>query len=232
MAETANLDLPLLADGQARKHITVNEALIRLDQLVMLAALSRTLATPPGAPSEGDRYIVPVGATDAWAGRASQIAVAVNGGWDFIVPLIGWRAFVEDEGAEVIYAAGAWQTLTLPAAPSGAITVVEFEHQLTAGGAQVTTGQIPAGSLVLGVTARVQQAITGVAGWALGVTEADTRYGSGLATGAGAGIVAVVGAPLAYGANIGLRLTPQGGTFTGGRVKFNIHRLTFAPPPA
>ena len=36
MAETANLDLPLLAAGQAGKHITVNEALTRIDQLVML----------------------------------------------------------------------------------------------------------------------------------------------------------------------------------------------------
>ena len=50
---------------------------------------------------------------------------------------------------------------------SGAVSVVEFEHQLTAGGAQVTTGQIPAGSLVLAVTARVQQAIEAVDGWTL-----------------------------------------------------------------
>ena len=227
MAETANLDLPLLADGQARKHITVNEALTRLDHLVMLAVRSRTLATPPSSPLEGHRYIVPVGASGSWAGRATQIAIVVNGGWDFVVPLAGWRAFVEDEGADVVYAAGVWSSLTLPAAPSGAITVVEFEHQLAAGGAQVTTGKIPAG-----VTARVQQAITGVSGWSLGVSEADTRYGSGLATGAGAGIVSVVGAPLAYSASIGLRLTPQGGNFTGGRVKFNVHRLTFSPPPA
>jgi len=232
MAETANLDLPLLAAGQAGKHITVNEALTRIDQLVMLGVISRTLATPPASPTEGDRYIVPTGATGSWSGRTAQVAVVVNGGWDFIAPRNGWRAFVDAEGAEVVYSAGVWSTLTLPAAASGSVSVVEFEHQLTAGGAQVTTGQIPAGSLVLAVTARVQQAITGVAGWSLGVTEADTRYGSGLATGAGAGIVGVTGAPLAYRANIGLRLTPSGGTFTGGRVKFNIHRMTFAAPPA
>ncbi|MDF2232965.1 DUF2793 domain-containing protein [Albimonas sp. CAU 1670] len=232
MAETANLDLPLLSDSQARKHITVNEALTRLDHLVMMAAISRTLATPPVSPADGNRYIVPTGASGAWAGRTSDVAIFVNGGWDFITPLTGWRAYVEDEAAEVVHAAGVWSVLTLPAAPSGAITVVEFEHQLSAGGAQSTTGQIPAGSLVLGVTARVQQAITGAAGWSLGVVEAETRYGEGLAVGAGAGIVSVTGAPLAYSSSVALRLTPEGGNFTGGRVKFNIHRLTFAAPPA
>lgn len=230
MAETPNLDLPLLADGQARKHVTVNEALVRLDRLVMLAVKSRTLQTPPSAPAEGDRYVVPAGATGAWSGHVARIAIFVNGGWDFAAPLAGWRAFVEDEAAEVVHNAGVWSQLTLPPTVSGAITVVEFEHQLTAGGAQVTAGQIPAGSLVLAVTARVMQQVTGASGWSLGVTEAETRYGSGLATGAGAAIVSVPGAPLAYSANIGLRLTPTGGNFAAGRVKFNIHRMTFAAP--
>lgn len=230
MAETSNLTLPLLAAGQAQKHVTVNEALSRLDLLVMLAVKSRTLAAPPASPAEGDRYAVPAGGQDAWAGRDQMVAAFLNGGWDFIQPFAGWRAFVEDEGAEVTFAAGVWTELTAPTAGSGEISVLEFEHAIGAGGAQETTGLIPAGSIVFGVTARIVEAVTGASGWSLGVPGAETRYGTGYGTDAGLGLRCVTGAPLAYPQDIPLTLTPEGGDFTGGRIRFNIHRLLLEPP--
>jgi hypothetical protein len=39
--------------------------------------ISSTLTTPPSTPADGDRYIVPTGATGAWAGHAGMMAV-----WD------------------------------------------------------------------------------------------------------------------------------------------------------
>ena len=46
MADTTNLTLPLLAASQAQKHVTVNEALSRLDGMVQLRLLSISTATP------------------------------------------------------------------------------------------------------------------------------------------------------------------------------------------
>ena len=48
--ESARLGLPYLAAGQMQKHVTVNEALTRLDALVQCRAASRTVATAPAAP--------------------------------------------------------------------------------------------------------------------------------------------------------------------------------------
>ena len=47
MADTTNLTLPLLAASQAQKHVTVNEALTRLDGAVQLRLRSRVLTDPP-----------------------------------------------------------------------------------------------------------------------------------------------------------------------------------------
>ena len=73
---TPNLGLPTLAQGQAQKEIAHNEALLRLDALVQTSVESRALATPPGSPANGDRWIVPSGATGVWAGHTAQIALS------------------------------------------------------------------------------------------------------------------------------------------------------------
>ncbi len=232
MAETANLSLPLLAAGQAQKHVTLNEALFRLDHLLMLSVASRALAVPPSSAQEGIRYAVPTGSTGAWSGRTGQLAIWTNGGWDFIFPRIGWRAYVEDEALEVVFKGGIWTELERPVFASGMISVLEFEHQIVEGDGQVTAGRIPAGSLVFGVTARVLQTIGGVAGWSMGTADATGRFGSSLPVEAGASVRGATAAPLAYAAETPLRLTPEGGSFTNGRLKLNVHYLVLPAPSA
>ncbi|SET83724.1 DUF2793 domain-containing protein [Oceanicella actignis] len=231
MVETANLSLPLLAAGQAQKHVTVNEALTRLDSLFMLAVESRAVMSPPAGAAEGDRYIVPAGASGDWAGRDGDIAVFVNGGWDFVTPRTGWRAFVADEGLDAVFAWGVW---SVPAAAAGGaqMSVLQFDHAIAPGGAQDTAGLIPAGAIVMGVTARVIGAIGGVTGWSLGVAGAPTRYGAGLPTALNAAAAAGCGGPLAYPQATPLRLTPEGGDFAGGQLRIAIHHLTLTVPDA
>lgn len=77
-----------------------------------LSALSRALATPPASPADGATYIVAASPTDAWAGRAGQVAVWVpgtpTGAWVFGVPRTGWLAFIEDEAKLAAFYGGAW----------------------------------------------------------------------------------------------------------------------------
>lgn len=80
MTDTAKLGLPLIQAAQAQKHVTVNEALARIDALVQLTLGSVTLTAPPGVPGEGDAYGVPAGATGGWAGKDRQVALYLNGG--------------------------------------------------------------------------------------------------------------------------------------------------------
>lgn len=103
MSDTPNLSLPLLAAGQAQKHVTHNEALQALDTLLHCAVLDRDLATPPAAPDEGERYIVAAGSSGAWNGRAGQIAAWRNGAWAYHVPAAGFLVYLVDEATLLLH---------------------------------------------------------------------------------------------------------------------------------
>lgn len=55
-------------------------------------AISDTETAPPGAPANGDRYLIPSGATGAWSGKTDQIATwkAAESAWSFTIPLDGY----------------------------------------------------------------------------------------------------------------------------------------------
>jgi len=78
--------------------------------VVGLSVKDRDLGTPPARPVDGDRYLIPVGATGVWSGRIGQIAVRVGGAWEFHVPKVGWLCFIEDEGALSVFTAAGWST--------------------------------------------------------------------------------------------------------------------------
>ncbi len=108
MTTSPNLALPYLEAAQSQKHVTHNEALVRLDALVMLAILDRDLTAPPGSPAEGARYLVASGATGAWAGQDGRIAAWQDGAWAHYTPQTGWLAWIADESALFIFDGAAW----------------------------------------------------------------------------------------------------------------------------
>ena len=59
--------------------------------------LDKDLASPPGSPSDGNRYIVAASPTGAWAGQAGKVAAWQDGAWAFHAPRTGWLAWVADE---------------------------------------------------------------------------------------------------------------------------------------
>ncbi|KQP60885.1 DUF2793 domain-containing protein [Methylobacterium sp. Leaf112] len=113
MAQTTpHLALPLLAAGQAGKHVTHNEALLALDALVHLACRDRDLSAPPTDPAEGDRYLVTAPQpSGAWAGLSGQIAAFGDGVWTGLVPRTGWLAYVADEDAFYRFDGTGWRRL-------------------------------------------------------------------------------------------------------------------------
>ena len=89
MDTTSNLNLPFIMAAQAQKHVTHNEALRALDAVVQLMVLDKDLASPPGSPGEGARYIVAASPTGAWSGQAGKIAAFQDGAWAFYAPAGG-----------------------------------------------------------------------------------------------------------------------------------------------
>ena len=110
---SARLGLPYLAAGQLQKHVTLNEALTRLDALTQTAVVSRTTAAQPAAPADGALYILPTGATGAaWGGRpAGSLMRAEAGGWLAVEAPDGLLAVVLDSEEVLVRRAGAWAPL-------------------------------------------------------------------------------------------------------------------------
>lgn len=123
MSTSSNLALPYLAGGQAQKHVTVNEALLRLDALTQLVAEAALTSAEPADPVDGALYILPPGKTgDAWGAMANHaLAYWRDGVWEEIAPRTGWRAYAKDIGAILVFTGAAWLDA---AAASGAWRVI------------------------------------------------------------------------------------------------------------
>jgi hypothetical protein len=111
MSQSTNLALPYLGASQSQKHVTVNESLRFLDVLVQIAIKSAALSAPPGAPADGQRWIIGPAPTGLWVGRATQIAAWQDGAWVFYAPKDGWLAWNEATLNSLVFSAGAWVSL-------------------------------------------------------------------------------------------------------------------------
>lgn len=190
MSDTTRLQLPLIAAAQAQKHVTHNEAIMRLDGLVQMTAKSYTTSAQPGSPSDGDLYLLPSGKTGADWGGYSNYAVAhyYDGIWHQYHPNQGWTCFVQDTAKLYYYTGSAWAQC----APISLITRQRF----TSGSGTYTT---PAGCRQL----RIRMKGGGGGGGGSGSTGpndgsagGDTSFNSVVAKGGAAGSSAtgVVGA--------------------------------------
>ncbi len=109
--QTPSLALSYLLPDQAQKHVTVNEALGALDDLVQARILSATLLAPPASPAEGDAYIPAATATGQWAGHENDVAVFRDGAWNFHAPNPGWQVWSLADNSILLFTNNQWQPL-------------------------------------------------------------------------------------------------------------------------
>lgn len=107
---SARLALNYLAAGQMQSHVTLNEALTRLDALVQCRVISRSQASQPAEPEDGDLFILPAGATGtAWSELTTGALVRFEAGyWATVAVPQGLLAMVADEARYVVWQDGAW----------------------------------------------------------------------------------------------------------------------------
>lgn len=235
MSDTHNFALPLLASNQAQKHVTMNEALTRLDALSAPSVLSADLTTPPESPAENDAYVIPVAASEAWAGHENELAFFSNGGWSFATPKAGWRVWVTERGEAIVFSGDAWLRDPVGPIEHGAYMragVIVADIPVAPGFGFDADLSIPDRAVVVGVTGRVVSTIAGpnLTGWRLGVSGATDRYGSSIGLPKNSVVNGVTSAPLAYYALTPLRVEPEGGSFAEGEVRLAIHYLALTPP--
>ncbi len=99
----------------------MNANLLRLSRLGFHpSVLSATTTAPPGSPISGSGYIIPSGATGAWAGKTGQVAVWDGAAWAYAAPRDGWTMHVDGAGLTT-YDNGIWsQANVVTAAGVGA----------------------------------------------------------------------------------------------------------------
>jgi Protein of unknown function (DUF2793) len=241
------LNLPYILPAQAQKHVTHNEAIRLLDIIVQLAVGSRTLTVPPAMPEVGERYIVAAGATGAWAGKATQIAVWGETGWIYVVPLAGWQAYVTVEAADVTFDGVAWNALGLPtqlpllglnaaASATNRLTVAAAATLLNHDGAghQVKVNKAGVGdtaSLLFqtGFSGRAEMGLAGEDNFSIKVSADGAGFATALVVDAATGLVTLP-QPLRLGGQAGDPVGPVNGTFwlntTTGEVKLQTAGAT------
>ncbi|MFQ8433714.1 DUF2793 domain-containing protein [Amaricoccus sp. W119] len=245
MATSTHLLLPYLASSQAQKHVTHNEALRLLDELVQLAVVDRDRTAPPSSPADGARYLVAGGATGLWAGWDGSVAMFSDGTWVRLLPRPGWICWVEAESVALVWTGSAWTDLVsamgliargaeveVATGPAGFSTGMAVREQLISGlsGTSVEPSiTVPNRGILLGVTTRVTTAITGATSFSCGIAGEATKFGSLLGIAAGSTNIGVIG-PTAVYADTPVVLTAAGGAFTVGAVRIAIRFLTCAAP--
>jgi hypothetical protein len=243
---TTNLLLPWLLAAQAQKHVTHNEALRRLDGITQLAVLDRDLTAPPASPADGACWIVAAGASGDWSGWDGDVAMWSDGAWLRLPARIGWRAWAIDEGKLLVRTAAGWIALEagggggstpgsdvdVAVGPAGGTTGLAVAEELLSGlsGAFVeSTVVIPNRAVVIGVSSRTVAAITGASSYDCGLAGEAAKFGGSLGVAAGSTNAGVIG-PQGFYADTPVRLTANGGSFTGGAVRIAIHYLTVGIP--
>ncbi|GHB36541.1 ribonuclease III [Pseudovibrio japonicus] len=243
---TTHLQLPFLAAAQAQKHVTHNEALALIDLVVQLCVVSNDMGAPPDAPEEGERYIVPVGATGAFAGHDGEVAAFDGGAWRFLVPVDGWAAWVQSFGAMLVFSGGSWRGLSSVAGlgvddvTGGAAFQQEVsvlcESEYKAQSQFVTVDElisvsgsfaesslvIPSRAIVFCASTCVVEAVTGASSYGCGIAGETSKFGGLLGVAKGSNNAGVIG-PSAYYSDTPLRLTANGGSFTGGKIRLSLH---------
>ena len=235
--KTPLLGMDYLMPEQAQKHVTINDALRRLDGLVQLSVIDRSRTAPPSDPQNGDRYLIAANATGAWQRHDAKLALYEDTGWAFIAPQAGWSLWDAADEVLLVFDGTDWKPLaadTTPATPT-TIEIVStsfFETQEAVFDLASEDGvlQIPSHITLLGVTARVLDKITGPSNWKLGTDVADARFGHGLLTAKGAEIIGPADPPAVYWTGETIALTPGHGRFTGGRVAVAIHFIRLPLP--
>ena len=126
--QTPKLSLPLIQAAQAQKHVTHNEAIELLDMLTQLTVEAVGTTTPPGSPNEGQTWVVGASATGDWAGHDDDLASWRGGGWLFLTPRNGWRAWSKAVDNFSVYYDGMWRDLPGSGGGTGGSGPVDFNN--------------------------------------------------------------------------------------------------------
>lgn len=98
--------------GESGWNDDMDDNLKRIGTLLGLSVKDRSLSTPPGTLTDGDRYLVSSGSSGDWAGHDSDVALWDDNlsSWVFYTPKVGWLCYVENEDKLCVYKNTGWSS--------------------------------------------------------------------------------------------------------------------------
>jgi hypothetical protein len=105
------------------------------------------LATPPGTPAQGDRYLIIATATGAWTGQENKITEWNGSTWVFYTPNEGWVTRVEAENLLYSFDGSSWGNLGSAVSHSALLNLTNDDHlqYLPRSGVRPMTGALDMG---------------------------------------------------------------------------------------
>src|SRR5690606_20719573 len=109
---TPNLMLPEVPRAIRNASPAINAGMLTIDAILQPAVISRAVSSQPTDPVQGDRYIIPGGASGVWNAHPGHIAYYGPNGWQYLVPRPGWLVWSIADGSFYVYTNGEWQEWT------------------------------------------------------------------------------------------------------------------------
>lgn len=122
--------------GASNWDAWMNPNMALLDRVIFLDVVQRDLNTPPGSPTNGQRWHVGSSPTGAWGGQAGKIAVRSNSAWVFITPKEGWLMTSQADAGKLYKYQGSAFTQVGGSPTENVVLVVAVSDEATA----ITTG--------------------------------------------------------------------------------------------
>ena len=140
---------------------TLQTDVLQNEQLNYFAAWSNAVVqtvgdnSPPGSPTDGQRYVIGTSPSGAWSGKAKYLAV-YRGGWQFYAPYSGARVTNLGDSKIYTYSASAWAEYTIPTSA----TADNVSYDNTASGLSATDAQAAIDQLAAGGVPHIVTTIT------------------------------------------------------------------------
>lgn len=127
-----------------------------LQVLVQANVINQTLTIPPGSPTNGDSYVVAVGATGSWVGQDKNVAYWTtddpnlpSGKWEFYVPQTGWQIYDVSMNVGFKFNGTSWVPITGSGVPGGASGTLQGNNSGTFSGLPGSVADFVNGLLVV-----------------------------------------------------------------------------------
>ncbi len=93
---------------------TLRDGAIKINDLLYPSLISRVVSTPPVEPSEGDKYLVPTGATGLWSGWDGKLTAFRDGAWRFYTINNGFFCWDLNDDKLLIWRSGGPEDALVP----------------------------------------------------------------------------------------------------------------------